>query len=122
MPGGSGRWFDLLLDAGAAPGRPGAGTVHHIAFRASDDARQKRLAEDLKASGFAVSPVKDRKYFRSIYFQAPEGILFEIATDAPGFSVDEPLETLGRALMLPEAYESMRPDIERRLPGLPATG
>jgi len=68
--------------------------------------------------GFCVTPIRDRKYFKSIYFHEPGGVLFEIATDSPGFTVDEPYESLGRDLKLPEQYESMRSEIESRLPKL----
>ena len=73
-------------------------------------------------NGFSVTPVRDRKYFKSIYFHEPGGVLFEIATDPPGFTVDEPAEGLGRALKLPDQYESIRSEIEGRLPGLKASG
>jgi glyoxalase family protein len=72
-------------------------------------------------SGFAVTPIRDRKYFKSIYFNEPGGILFELATDQPGFTVDEPYESLGRDLKLPDQYESMRSEIENRLPKLHTT-
>jgi len=96
--------------------RPGAGTVHHVAFRARDDAELAAWRAAVGARGLAVTPIKDRKYFRSIYFREPGGVLFEIATDAPGFAVDESPETLGTRLMLPEWLEEERPHIERRLP------
>ena len=69
-------------------------------------------------NGFSVTPIIDRKYFKSIYFREPGGVLFEIATDPPGFAIDEPSESLGRDLKLPEQYESMRASIESRLPRL----
>jgi predicted esterase/catechol 2,3-dioxygenase-like lactoylglutathione lyase family enzyme len=116
--GAPGRFYDLVVDPDAAPGRPGAGTVHHIAFRAEDDDAQGRWRSVLSDSGMDVSPVRDRNYFRSIYFRAPDGVLFEIATDPPGFSVDESVESLGGSLRLPSRYEPLREDIERRLPRL----
>lgn len=99
------------------PGRQGAGSVHHIAFRAKDDAAQEAMAEALvRDHGLAVTEQRDRQYFRSIYFREPGGVLFEIATDAPGFSVDEPTEALGTALMLPPFLEPHRGRIEAVLP------
>ena len=99
------------------PGRPGAGSVHHIAFRAADDAAQAAMARRLStAHGLQVTMQRDRQYFRSIYFREPGGVLFEIATDAPGFAVDEPVTALGRALMLPAVLEPHRRQIEDVLP------
>lgn len=98
-------------------GRPGAGTVHHIAFRAASDAVQadmvRRLAENY---GIRATEQKDRDYFRAVYFREPNGILFEIATDDPGFAVDEPAESLGKALKLPRFLEPNREKIEAVLP------
>ncbi|MFF8801654.1 MULTISPECIES: ring-cleaving dioxygenase [unclassified Methylobacterium] len=99
------------------PGRQGAGSVHHIAFRAADDAAQEAMAERLRdRHGLAVTEQRDRQYFRSVYFREPGGILFEIATDAPGFAVDEPAAELGRALKLPAFLEPHRGQIEAVLP------
>jgi predicted esterase/catechol 2,3-dioxygenase-like lactoylglutathione lyase family enzyme len=105
-------------DPQAPTGRPGGGTVHHIAFRTDNDAAQSVWQSTLTKSGVGVTGVRDRKYFRSIYFHSPGGVLFEIATDPPGFTVDEPVEELGAALKLPEQYEPIRSDIEKRLPPL----
>jgi glyoxalase family protein len=120
LRGGSavGTTFDVVLDERTAPGRTGGGTVHHIAFRAQDDQEQLAWQQHLRKKGIAVSPVRDRNYFRSIYFKTPGGVLFEIATDPPGFAVDEPLDQLGQSLKLPDQYEPMRPDIEAHLPPL----
>lgn len=102
-------------------GRQGAGSVHHIAFRASDDdaqfAMMKRLAEN---HGIRTTDQKDRNYFRSLYFREPGGVLFEIATDVPGFAVDEPITSLGTSLKLRPQYERRRSDIEAALPALAA--
>ena len=99
------------------PGRQGAGSVHHVAFRAADDAVQGAMAERLRAEhGLSVTEQRDRQYFRSIYFREPGGVLFEIATDAPGFSVDEAPAELGRALKLPPFLEAHRRRIEAVLP------
>ena len=113
-----GQFYDVVVDPKAENGRSGSGTVHHIAFRTPNDDEQKYWQAVLGDHGLAVTPVRDRKYFRSIYFNEPGGVLFEIATDPPGFAVDEPEEELGRHLKLPEQYESMRSDIEIRLPKL----
>jgi glyoxalase family protein len=117
-------FLDLVTDDRAARGLPGAGTVHHIAFRTPDAAQQERCHQDLISAGLQVSPLMDRKYFQSIYFREPGGVLFEIATDGPGFLVDEPEESLGMALMLPDVYESRRAKIEALLPPItvPASG
>jgi predicted esterase/catechol 2,3-dioxygenase-like lactoylglutathione lyase family enzyme len=114
------RYYDAVIDAQARPGRPGSGTIHHIAFRTENDATQANWQTILRRSGLAVTDVRDRKYFRSIYFRSPGGVLFEMATDPPGFSVDETLTGLGTSLKLPTEYEPMRTDIEKRLPPLRA--
>ena len=113
-----GTTYDVVLDDRTARGRAGGGTVHHIAFRAQDDQEQLVWQQHLRDKGFAVTPVRDRNYFHSIYFRTAGGVLFEIATDPPGFSVDEPLDQLGQSLKLPAQYEPMRTDIEVRLPAL----
>ncbi|TXM63722.1 VOC family protein [Methylobacterium sp. WL120] len=112
--------FVTLEAAGAvARGRQGAGSVHHIAFRAADDAAQAAMVARLSADhGLAVTEQRDRQYFRSVYFREPGGVLFEIATDAPGFAVDEPLATLGGALKLPAGLEPHRARIAAALPDL----
>jgi glyoxalase family protein len=93
----------------------GAGTTHHVAWRAADDAEQAVWFQRLVELGLRPTPVQDRKYFRSIYFRMPDGILVEIATDGPGFLVDEPHETLGQGLSLPPWLEDERPTLEREL-------
>jgi glyoxalase family protein len=95
--------------------RPGAGLTHHLAFRAKDDDEQAAWREHLLSMGLGVSQVMDRSYFRSIYFNAPDGQLLEIATDGPGFAVDEPVESLGSGLQLPTGLEPRRSDIENAL-------
>jgi glyoxalase family protein len=109
-----GRFLDIVVEKTAQPGRMGAGTVHHIAFRASDDSAQTDWQQEL-ARYVSVTPVQDRTYFHSIYFREPGGVLFEIATDAPGFLIDEPAESLGEALRIPEWFEPKRAQIEARL-------
>lgn len=110
--------YDLLVEPEAEIGRQGSGSVHHIAFRTSDDKEQLLWQRSLLEGGFSVTGVRDRKYFKSIYFHEPGGVLFEIATDPPGFAVDEPVASLGEALQLPENYEPMRSEIEQNLPPL----
>ncbi|MEM8484243.1 MAG: ring-cleaving dioxygenase [Bacteroidota bacterium] len=111
-------YLDLLETPALPPGRFGAGSVHHIAFRTRDDAEQARYLKTLREAGQQVTPVRDRQYFHSIYFRAPGGVLFEIATDAPGFAYDEPVESLGQDLKLPPWLEVQRKKIENTLPTL----
>ena len=104
---------------GFLPGRQGRGSVHHIAFRAADDAQQAAMARKVREThGLQPTEQRDRNYFRSVYFREPGGILFEIATDAPGFAVDEPVASLGQALKLPPFLEPRRREIEAALPPL----
>jgi predicted esterase/catechol 2,3-dioxygenase-like lactoylglutathione lyase family enzyme len=111
-------FYDLLVEPEAEIGRQGSGSVHHIAFRTSDDKEQLLWQRSLLEGGYSVTGVRDRKYFKSIYFHEPGGVLFEIATDPPGFAVDEPVESLGEALQLPKNYEPMRSEIKQNLPPL----
>lgn len=117
-----GRWLGetalrlLDIDSHAARGRNGAGTVHHVAFRAESEAAQLELQRQLAEAGVHVSPQMDRGYFRSIYFREPGGLLLEVATDEPGFAVDEAPEALGRTLCLPPGLERQRAHIEASLP------
>jgi len=112
----SGGVVDLLNVPGSKAGTMGAGTVHHVAFRTPDDASEAKWRRQLTEEGFHVSPVMDRNYFHSIYFREPGGVLFEIATDIPGFAVDEPAASLGMELKLPQQFESARASIESHLP------
>ena len=114
-----GNHIDLVVPKNPSYGRMGAGSVHHIAFRTTDDAAQLAWKELLTNEGLAVTPVQDRTYFHSIYFREPGGVLFEIATDPPGFALDEPVESLGEALRIPEWLEPRRAVIEARLVSLP---
>lgn len=111
-----GVYIDLLERPNQPRGRQGAGSVHHIAFRTIDDEEQVAYLSQLRSAGYQVTDVKDRQYFHSIYFREPNGVLFEIATDAPGFLIDEPVETLGMSLRLPPWYESRRAAIENAVP------
>jgi glyoxalase family protein len=113
---GLGRIVDLLCMPDSRAGQVAAGSVHHIAFRAKDDDEQLQWREHLVELGYNVTPVIDRIYFHSIYFREPGGILFEIATEPPGFTLDEPIDELGSKLRLPPWMESARSQIERVLP------
>jgi len=115
---GLGSVVDLRRTPGFWGGTDGVGTVHHVAFRAADDAEQRARQEEIRQSGVGVTDVRDRNYFRSIYFREPGGVLFEIATDGPGFTVDEAAAELGTTLRLPPKFESMRARLERSLPPL----
>ncbi|MFO7272555.1 MAG: ring-cleaving dioxygenase [Sphaerobacter thermophilus] len=116
--GASRAVIDVASRPSAPRGEEGTGTVHHIAWRTPNDATQGAWRERLVDAGFRVTPVRDRQYFRSIYFREPGGVLFEIATDGPGFTVDEPVEELGTSLKLPPWYEPRRAEIEQALPPL----
>lgn len=118
----SGRIIDLLCQPDMAMGRVAAGSVHHIAFRAKDEAEQLRWRERLVDLGYNVTPVIDRTYFHSIYFREPGGVLFEIATDPPGFALDEKVKELGTHLRLPSWMESARTQIEEILPPIHVPG
>jgi len=111
-----GRIVDLLCLPDSGVGRVAAGSVHHIAFRARDEQEQLQRREQLVDLGYNVTPVIDRIYFHSIYFREPGGVLFEIATEPPGFTVDEATEELGTGLRLPPWLESARSQIEKILP------
>ena len=110
-----GRIVDLICSPDAGVGHVAAGSVHHIAFRARDDAEQLQWREHLVAHGYNVTPVIDRIYFHSIYFREPGGVLFEIATEPPGFTFDEKPEELGTHLQIPPWLELARPQIEKSL-------
>ncbi len=116
--GGPGTYVDLLTDPALPRGLNGAGTIHHVAFRTADDAGHVQAHTEVTRSGLHISPVIDRAYFKSIYYREPAGVLFEIATDQPGFAIDEPVETLGTKLGLPPHLEPHRAEIEAALPKL----
>lgn len=113
---GIGQIVYIRDTSGFPRGRPGAGTIHHVAFRAGSDAHEEALREALQQEVANITPVIDRYYFHSVYFREPNGILFEIATDAPGFTVDEIPENLGAKLQLPPKFEPYRDEIEAKLP------
>jgi catechol 2,3-dioxygenase-like lactoylglutathione lyase family enzyme len=116
--GSPGSIVDVRCAPGFWPGEVAVGAIHHVAFRARDDAAQLRLREQLAEQGLNVTPVIDRHYFRSVYFREPGGVLFEVATDLPGFTLDEPEDELGTHLKLPPRLEGAREELERELPAL----
>lgn len=113
--GGPGRTVDIVCDPYAPMGRMGMGAIHHIAWRTADDHSQIEFLKSLSDAGFQVTPVRNRQYFKSIYMREPGGVLFEIATDGPGFTVDESLEELGTNLKLPPWVEKDVGAIEAQL-------
>ncbi len=116
---GVGNVVDIREAGDFLPGRMGRGSVHHIAFRAADDADQAAMSEKVSRNhGLNHTDQKDRQYFRSVYFREPGGLLFEIATDQPGFAVDEPIDRLGTELKLPGLLEPRRKELEAVLPDL----
>lgn len=116
--GGTGQTLDLLVPSGGASGRVAVGSVHHIAWRTPDEAQQELWLQQVRSAGRESSPVMDRTYFHSIYFREPGGVLFEIATDQPGFTADEAAEDLGSSLRLPAWLEPQRSLLEKVLPPL----
>ena len=117
-PGPLGANVDLRSVPRAFAGSLGPGTLHHVAFRAAGDADQAAIADALRRLGLRPTDQIDRRYFRSVYCREPGGVLFEIATEDPGFTLDEPKASLGTALKLPPWYEEKRAEIERTLPPL----
>jgi glyoxalase family protein len=111
-----GSIVDLRVVPGLWNGTMGAGVVHHVAFRARGSDEQLIARERLAVDGFNITPQLDRRYFQSVYFREPGGVLFEIATDGPGFTIDEPANSLGRTLKLPPWLEDRRFEIEALLP------
>ena len=109
---------DVLCLPYTPSGYIGVGSVHHVAFRTSTDEKQKDLRLSIIKAGLNATPIIDRTYFHSVYFREPGGVLFEIATDPPGFTVDQKLSQLGTRLMLPEWLESERASLEKILPRL----
>jgi glyoxalase family protein len=109
------RFVDVYNEPNMHEGRWGYGTVHHVAFRANDDAHQKQLRTALIEAGYGVTSMKDRNYFHSVYFRTPSGINVEIATDPPGFAHDEPNDELGQHLQLPPFLEPRRDEVTAQL-------
>jgi glyoxalase family protein len=116
--GGSGARIDLAARPDAHRGAWGTGSIHHLAWRVDDDAHELALREAVEQAGARPTPVIDRFWFHSVYFREPGGVLFELATDGPGFAVDESPEHLGEALVLPPWLEPERNAIEAVLPPL----
>jgi glyoxalase family protein len=114
--GGPGRIVDVRSIGGFMRGAKGAGIVHHVAFHVPDDAAELALRQRAIDAGLHPTDVRDRNYFRSVYFREPGGVLYELATTQPGFTVDEPVERLGDRLMLPPQFEPRRAEIEAVLP------
>ncbi len=115
---GIGQIVDIREVPGIWRGLNGAGTIHHVAWRVGDDEAELSVRTALETAGMHLTQVIDRNYFNSVYFREPNGILFELATDNPGFDVDEPVETLGHDLKLPSQYEEHREAIAAALPVL----
>ncbi len=115
---GPGQHIDIVELPNVKPGHVAAGSVHHVAFRVPDDAAQAAWREHVRAAVRSVTAPTNRLYFRSIYFREPGGVLFEIATDTPGFTHDEDVVTLGSRLMLPPWLEERRAQLEQHLPEL----
>jgi len=113
--GNNANLIDIETVAGGKRAKQGAGSVHHIAFSVADAAAQREVRKALIETGYQVTPQIDRDYFQAIYFRSPGGILFEIATDAPGFDADEDRESLGSALKLPKQHEHLRAELEAEL-------
>lgn len=116
MGGGSGKVLEVRAEPGGAPGRMGTGVVHHIAFRVADATVQRAVRARVQAAGLEPTPVIDRFWFRSVYFREPGGVLFELATDGPGFAADEDPRHLGEHLVLPPWLEPDREAITAVLP------
>jgi len=110
-----GNYIDILCSPDSFKGLSGSGTVHHIAFATPSQETQAEVRLKLLKRMLNPTPVLDRKYFTSIYFREPGGVLFEVATSGPGFAVDEPIDNLGNTLKLPAEYESFREQIEKSL-------
>jgi glyoxalase family protein len=115
---GIGKYIDILHLTESMQGTMGVGIIHHIAFRTDNEESQLKIRTMLLKNKIKVTPVIDRTYFKSIYFHEPGNILFEVATDIPGFLIDENISTLGKELKLPPQYEKDRIYIERALPVL----
>lgn len=116
--GGPANRVDILEDPREPVGSMGVGAVHHVAFRVPDEEGHRELREEIAALGYNVTPVIDRQYFKSIYFREPGGVLFEIATDPPGFATDEEPSELGTSLKLPPQHEPRRAELQSHLPAL----
>jgi glyoxalase family protein len=114
--GGPGTIIDVISQEDAQYGRQSIGTIHHIAWRVANEEELVHWQMKLMNAGMHVTEVKDRNYFKSVYFREPGGVLFELATDPPGFAIDESVEDLGTDLKLPEWLEPNRSTLESQLP------
>lgn len=114
--GAPGTMVDVVSTAKGHPGHISVGTVHHVAWRTENDEQQMKWREIIEEQRYSITPIIDRTYFHSIYFREPGGVLFEIATDPPGFSVDEPADSIGTSLVLPHWLENERLELQRTLP------
>lgn len=114
----AGQRIEVVEDTAAAPAVLGAGSVHHVAWRVADAVAQTRVRSVIENQAIGLTPLRDRNYFQSIYFREPGGVIFEVATDGPGFLIDEDETTLGTALRLPAEFEPRRAEIEAALPSL----
>jgi glyoxalase family protein len=119
--GGPASRLDVIVRPDEGFGRVAVGSVHHVAFRIPDDESQDSWRQAALAQGLQVTPVRDRNYFHSVYFREPGGVLFEVATDPPGFAIDESVSDLGRSLRLPAWLEPQRHTLETLLPPLKST-
>lgn len=117
-PGGSGQWLEVKELPNLAPGRWGTGSVHHLAWRVNDEAHELAVRQQVAQLGARPTQPIDRFWFKSVYFQEPAGVVFELATDGPGFAVDEEPTLLGQKLVLPPWLEERRAQIEAQLPPL----
>jgi glyoxalase family protein len=120
--GGSGRWIEIKELPDERRGQWGTGSVHHVAWRVNDSEEQMALRELLIRAGLRPTPQIDRFWFKSVYYREPGGVLFELATDGPGFDRDEDMEHLGEQLILPPWLETQRTQIESALPSLEMPG
>ncbi|WP_053217929.1 ring-cleaving dioxygenase [Virgibacillus senegalensis] len=119
--GGTGAEIHVEEQEGLPKERPGRGSIHHVAFRVEDEEELAQWAEKIKQARFPNSGLVDRYYFKSLYFREPNGVLFELATDGPGFATDEDIEHLGETVALPPFLEDRRAEIEARLEPLDTT-
>lgn len=119
---GPGNRLEILEEPSEPVGKMGVGAVHHVAFRVPDEESQRALREEISSLGYHITPVIDRQYFKAVYFREPGGVLFEISTEPPGFTIDEDPEELGGSLKLPPQHEPRRAEIQSRLPALVTLG